>query len=61
MDSYPNTVFRGDVEILSRRKSIWSQSQISPDHHGNRNVGLKVWIFGMVERESNRLLLLSVE
>ncbi len=28
---------------------------------GNRGVGMKVWVFGIVERSSNRLLLFPVE
>ena len=56
MDSYPNIVFRGDVEIdesLFGRKAKYQG--------GNRNVGVKVWIFGLVERESNLLLLFPVD
>ena len=56
VDSYRNIVFDGDVEIdeiLFGRKAKY--------HRGNRNVGVKVWIFGLVEWDSNHLLLFPVD
>ena len=48
--------FEGDVEI---DESLFGRR--CKYHHGNPHVGLKVWIFGVVERSSNRLLLFPVD
>ncbi len=55
-DLYQHVEFEEDIEIdesLFRRRCKY--------HHGNPHVGLKVWIFGIIERASNRLLLFPIE
>ncbi len=55
-DHYPTVSFTGEVEIdesLFGRKCKY--------HRGNSSVSIKVWIFGVIERASNRLLLFPVD
>ncbi len=55
-DHYDNVQLSGDIEI---DESLFGRQ--CKYHRGNPHVGLKVWIFGLVERETNRLLLFPVD
>ncbi len=55
-DNYDNVQLSGDIEI---DESFFGRH--CKYHRGNPHVGLKVWIFGLVERETNRLLLFPVD
>ena len=52
---YQTIQLEGEVEI---DKSLFGKK--CKHHRGNPHTGLKCWVFGMVERLSNKLLLFPV-
>jgi transposase len=54
--TYPTLVFSGNVEI---DESMFGHNH--KYHKGNPNVGYHIWIFGLVERDTNRIILYPVQ
>ena len=52
----PNIIFEGDVEI---DESLFGRR--CKYHRGNPNVGIKVWIFGIISRATNSIILYPVD
>ena len=49
---YETVQLEGEIEM--NLKSLFGKK--TKHHRGNPNAGLKIWIFGMIERSTNRLL-----
>ena len=52
---YETVQLEGEIEI---DESLFGKK--TKHHRGNPNAGLKIWVFGMIERSTNRLLLFPV-